>query len=164
MKYTKEQLEPIVKTVFSLSDVCRQLGKTPIGGNVNHVKQLIIKFGLNFSHFTGSSHNKGKTASTKKTPKDILIKSDKPQHGFRLKRALVESGHQEVCACCGIGVEWNHNKLVLEVDHINGDRTDHREDNLRFLCPNCHSQTPTYSGRNNSLRGTRTHTSCDAPF
>lgn len=147
-KYTKELLEPIVKSVFTLSDVCRELGKVPVGGNVGHIKSLIKKFNLDSSHFVGSGHNKGKRGIYQKSSKDILSKTNKLQHGWRLKKALIEVGRTETCECCGIGTEWNHNKLVLEVDHINGDRTDHREENLRFMCPNCHSQTSTYAGRN----------------
>jgi len=51
------------------------------------------------------------------------------------------------CGICGIQ-EWNGKKLSLHLDHINGINNDHRLENLRFLCPNCHSQTHTYTGRN----------------
>lgn len=52
------------------------------------------------------------------------------------------------CAVCGNPGEWNGKPVSLEVDHINGDHFDNRLENLRFLCPNCHSQTATFSGRN----------------
>lgn len=52
------------------------------------------------------------------------------------------------CEICKNGEEWCDKILVLELDHINGVRTDNRLENLRFLCPNCHSQTKTYKGRN----------------
>lgn len=51
------------------------------------------------------------------------------------------------CEECGIS-EWNNSKLTLQVDHINGDPGNNFPDNLRLLCPNCHSQTPTYKGGN----------------
>lgn len=53
---------------------------------------------------------------------------------------------------CGI-TEWKGNHLTLELDHINGIRSDNRKENLRWLCPNCHSQTPTFRGYNKSLTG-----------
>jgi len=66
-----------------------------------------------------------------------------------LKRRLVEEGLLAPrCASCGLGETWEGAPLVLHLDHINGDRTDNRLENLRFLCPNCHSQTETYCGRN----------------
>jgi Zn finger protein HypA/HybF involved in hydrogenase expression len=52
------------------------------------------------------------------------------------------------CAICGLYPEWNGQILTLQVDHINGNNKDHRLENLRFLCPNCHSQTPNYAGAN----------------
>ena len=56
------------------------------------------------------------------------------------------------CSTCNID-SWNGKKLVLELDHINWNHTDNRLENLRFLCPNCHSQTDTFRGRNkNSWR------------
>lgn len=51
------------------------------------------------------------------------------------------------CKECGIK-EWNKKEIALELDHINGKRDDHRLENLRFLCPNCHSQTKTFRGKN----------------
>ena len=53
------------------------------------------------------------------------------------------------CDICKIGPIWNTLPLVLELDHINGNKRDNRLINLRFLCPNCHSQTPTFRGRKN---------------
>lgn len=55
------------------------------------------------------------------------------------------------CVKCGVS-EWQGNPINLELDHINGVNTDHRLDNLRWLCPNCHSQTPTYAFRNRANR------------
>ena len=52
------------------------------------------------------------------------------------------------CSECGVGNEYNHKRLVLECDHIDGDHTNQNEKNLRLLCPNCHSQTDTFKGRN----------------
>ena len=68
--------------------------------------------------------------------KDVLIKED-----------LLE----EVCSICNIGSIWNGKRLVLQMDHINGDNSDNRLSNLRLLCPNCHSQTETYGGKKRSV-------------
>lgn len=51
------------------------------------------------------------------------------------------------CERCGIG-DWRGKPLAIHIDHINGNKNDWRIDNLRMLCPNCHSQTPTFGGRN----------------
>jgi hypothetical protein len=52
------------------------------------------------------------------------------------------------CYECGIGEEWNGKSLILEMDHIDGDKHNNKRDNLRFLCPNCHSQTQTFRIKN----------------
>ena len=52
------------------------------------------------------------------------------------------------CASCGITDSWNNHPLTLQLDHINGINNDNRLNNLRFLCPNCHSQTDTFCGGN----------------
>ena len=66
-----------------------------------------------------------------------------------VRRRFARVVPDDKCTSCGLGPEWQGEKLVLQLDHTNGDHTDHRLDNLRWLCPNCHSQTPTYCGRNN---------------
>lgn len=69
-----------------------------------------------------------------------------------LKYRLVQEGYKELkCEECGLGEEWNGKLLVLELDHINGNSKDNRLENLRILCPNCHSQTPTFRGRKNKV-------------
>lgn len=63
------------------------------------------------------------------------------------RRILREGILQNKCSICGIE-EWMGRPIVCELDHANGNRYDHRLENLRLLCPNCHSQTDTYCGRN----------------
>jgi predicted RNA-binding Zn-ribbon protein involved in translation (DUF1610 family) len=67
---------------------------------------------------------------------------------LRLKQKLLKKGTPYKCVECGIS-EWQGQKLSLHLDHINGNNTDNDDYNLRFLCPNCHSLTHTYCGKNN---------------
>lgn len=79
---------------------------------------------------------------------NILVENSTYQTN-NLKRRLFEQGLlQDQCAWCGLGSTWNGKSISLHLDHINGINNDHRISNLRVLCPNCHSQTDTYAGRN----------------
>jgi 5-methylcytosine-specific restriction endonuclease McrA len=63
-----------------------------------------------------------------------------------IRRYILEKQEYK-CADCGID-SWCGKSITLELDHINGDSTNNTEDNLRMLCPNCHSQTDTYKAKN----------------
>ncbi len=88
-----------------------------------------------------------------KTPlEDILVKNNKYGSAV-LKHRLIEELYWEYkCLWCGIGPEWNGKPLTLQLDHINGDHYDNRIENLRILCPNCHTQTKTWGMNNTKFR------------
>lgn len=70
-----------------------------------------------------------------------------------IKKRIIERGLLPlICVECGVGVEYNGKPLTLQLDHINGKCNDNRLENLRFLCPNCHSQTRTFGSKNREKR------------
>jgi len=80
---------------------------------------------------------------------DILNGKHPQYQTNKLKKRLIKEGIIEnKCEKCNRPPIWNDTDLVLELNHKNGDSTDHRLDNLELLCPNCHSQTPTFRGAN----------------
>ena len=68
-----------------------------------------------------------------------------------LKKYLIEE-HGENCSICNLGNSWNNKKLVLQLDHIDGDSDNNYPSNLRLLCPNCHTQTDNYGSKGHGSR------------
>ena len=149
-KYTKELLQPIVKKNISLAGVLKDLGLKLTGSNYSHIKSRIEKAQLDISHFLGKASNCGnkhKGGPVKKTWEQVLVlkKEGHREKAVRLRRALVEYGKTYECEKCGLN-EWLGEEIKLQIDHINGEWLDNRPENLRFMCPNCHSQTNNHSG------------------
>jgi len=152
-KYTKEMLEPLVAQSTSVAGVMRLLGLRQNGGAHAHISRTIKLFGIDTSHFvryrSGGGHNR-KSAAQILVVLDPLSRREKPT---RLARSLKELGRPYLCALCGCGDTWNGMPLTLEIDHIDGNFHDNRPENLRFLCPNCHRQTPNFAGRSRGKFG-----------
>jgi hypothetical protein len=145
-KYTKEQIQEAVSASISIAGVLRYLGIAAAGGNHSHMKTRIEKFNIDTSHFRGQGWSKDRASNNRKTSNQILIilpKGSSRVKASQLRRALIESGRLEVCEECSTGNIYNGKSLVLEIDHINGDWLNNLPNNLRFLCPNCHSQQDT---------------------
>ena len=150
-KYPKEKLEDAVIKSTSYNSVLTNLGISVAGGIYYHIKNKIKKFEIDTSHFcnTGGRYTPGNlNHKNKRTANEILTNNKKRrENSKRLTRALKELGVEYKCEKCGLEGLWKNERLVLAVDHKNGDWSDCRPDNVRFLCPNCHSQTETFCGR-----------------
>ncbi len=142
-----------IKSNQSKSYMCKELRCKP-----ETLNSYLIKMGVDYS---GNMGGKGIKSNGKRIPALEYAKT----HGCKsadLKKKLIEEGYiEDVCVECGNEGEWNNKPIILELDHINGDRFDNRLKNLRILCPNCHSQTPTFRGRNGDVDKKRTNNCTD---
>lgn len=94
-----------------------------------------------------------KKGSSIEIPLDTILAGEYPQYPtYLLKRRLIKEGLL-LYKCCECNIaEWNGQDLTLELDHKDGNRYNHKFENLRLICPNCHSQTKTYKSKNKKLK------------
>jgi hypothetical protein len=148
--WTEKQLKDAVNKSTSVRQVLRRLNLKEAGGNYSQIKKYIEFYKIDKGHFTGYGWSKGLRGIGKPRLKleDILIK-DSYFQSYKLKKRLFEANLKpKYCEFCGWCKKSKDGRLPLELDHINGNSMDNRLENLRVLCPNCHSLQPTHRGRN----------------
>lgn len=151
--WTDEQLIAAVKISRSNRSVLIALNLIPAGGNYAQIKRRIEELELDIAHFTGMGWNKGGTSPRKATSLDLLLVENSNFQSHKLKRRLfIEGLKQPKCELCGWSMKSVDGRIPVELDHINGNHRDNRIENLRILCPNCHSLQPTHRGRNKKVR------------
>jgi len=148
----KQELELIILNSSSYSEILRKLNIFSQGSNINTLKRRILFENIDTSHINkGMSSNKGKKFGPHKCsiPNDILFSENSSKSRSIVRsRLLRDSLIPYMCSDCGLEPKWNNKPLSMVLDHINGVPNDNRLENLRFLCPNCNSQTDTFAGRN----------------
>lgn len=159
--FSETQFRDAVKDNFSKASVMKSLNLVVGGANYKKVQRLIHELNLTTDHWTGQGHLKGKSHGWAKKCElsDILVEHSTYTNTNKLKQRLIKEGILVAkCWECDL-TSWRENPISLHMDHRNGVDDDNRIENLRLLCPNCHSQTETYCGRNKGNgRGSRTRT------
>lgn len=140
--YSKEELQNIVASSFSMKEVIKKLGyKTCNGSNSKTIKTRLNRLNISIEHFSNN-------IKTNRTANNVFcINSTASQ--ATLRRWYKKISDDSICQLCGQRKEWNGKPLTMILDHIDGDNHNHSIANLRWICPNCASQLPTFSGRNN---------------
>ena len=141
-KYSKEELEQIVQSSFSLKEVIKKLGySTTSGSNNKTVKERIKKYNIDISHFTS-------TQPIKRTESNVFVENSTASQ--KVLREWYKKGEYTIyeCSICKLKPIWQGKELTLILDHINGQNNDNRLENLRWVCPNCNQQLDTTGGKN----------------
>jgi hypothetical protein len=166
-KYTKELLEEVVVKSRSYREVHERLGIKYHNGKSRYIRDKIKQYNISISHFI-KSPSRDKTAENCKSVKKVtqcirwpdevvFCKNSVLTRGPEIRRRLLKKGWEFKCNECGLEDEWNGKPITLQLDHINGDSCDNRYENLRFLCPNCHSQTETFGNKKHYNRKVKSY-------
>ncbi|MFF1278065.1 HNH endonuclease signature motif containing protein [Streptomyces marokkonensis] len=149
VKWTRELLQEAVSASTHMCEVLQYLGLDVVGGHHTHISRRIKAYGIDVSHFRVPSQ-RGRPRRPR-TPEALLVEQPctgaRRVHSDRLRWAMTTLGVREQCSLCGVQAIWRGRPLPLEVDHVDGNWRNNRIQNLRFLCPNCHSTTDEYRGR-----------------
>jgi Zn finger protein HypA/HybF involved in hydrogenase expression len=148
----RETLQEVVDKHNSISAIMREL---KISETCPHNRKL-LKIRME-SDINPTEYEKNKiinnpfsnSPSNKLDDENFFNIGDKRRSGVRIKERLLNNKKWEYsCSMCGLSSIWNNKPLSLHIDHINGNPFDNRLENLRFICPNCHSQTDTFGSKN----------------
>jgi len=129
----------------SLRELLTHLGYSYSGFNVEKVKYWAEFYSIELPVW--SPKDRANRLSDEK-----LFCANSKAHRGSVKQRLRDLGHEFVCRDCGVDEEWNGKPLSLQLEHTNGISNDNRIENLALLCPNCHSQTETFAGRNKKYK------------
>ncbi len=149
-KIEDKDIEESVKNSLSIRQALLKLGLAGKGGNYVVFKRRVERLRLDTSHFKGQGYLRGKKHNwaPRRPLIEILTRNSSYTNTNKLReRLLRESIFEYKCAICS-NSSWLGCKIPLELDHIDGDRSNNSLGNLRLLCPNCHATTSTYRGRN----------------
>lgn len=151
-RYLKENFEPVVKNSRSLKEILENLGILCRGGSYTTVKKYIKLYDIDTSHFYTKEELYNNTIGRYVNNKlrsdlgEMLVENSKCKNTSHLKNRLYKEGLKErQCEDCGQTEDWRGKKMSLILDHINGNPTDNRIENLQILCPNCNATTETFS-------------------
>ena len=144
---TREKLLEVLTNSKSMREVILFFNLSPNGsGGYRNIRDKIIKLDLEIPKY--NYYGEGRTKE-KRSDEDVFsIDSTFPRQKIK-NRIIKKNLIKYECIECGNKGEWNGKPISLHLDHKNGVNNDNRINNLRFLCPNCHSQTPTYAGKAN---------------
>lgn len=158
-KVNSDEFKKVFNIANSLSDIARHFKYSTSSSVLKMIKERIEIENLDIEKLKKSRNQfyvqnvkKLHQKAGKKPLDEILVENSTCGNNVHLKNRLFDEGLLElVCCKCGIGPEWNGEPLSLQMDHINGINDDNRIENLRILCPNCHSQTPTFCGKHKKI-------------
>ena len=155
-KLNLDEVRTVVLETLSAAEACRRLGMST-AGSATRFRKFLDHNQIDHSHWTGQLWSKGKTSledkrikSTGNTYEDVFCINSSANATYVKSLIIRKELLPYKCSVCNMNPIWNGKGLKLQMDHINGNKKDQRLENLRMICPNCHSQTETFGSKNKS--------------
>ena len=150
-RFTKEQCEKAVAENFTLAGTLKSLGLTESGGSYGSLHRHLKTYSIDTSHFLGQAHFRGQLFGHQKPITHYLVNGKNTKSHTLKLRLLKEGIFEHKCYRCK-GAEWRGGPIPIELNHKDGNHLNNELANLEILCPNCHAQEPTNSGKNKKLK------------
>jgi hypothetical protein len=143
--YKIDEIKEILRVSSSFKEFLTKIGHSHNGTSAyNSIKKQLVELGLEIPKY---DYSHLKVVKNKIDNCSMFIENSTSSRASVKNRIIKEKLIEYKCKDCNNNGEWNGKKLVLQLEHINGINNDNRLSNLCFLCPNCHTQTTTYSGK-----------------
>jgi 5-methylcytosine-specific restriction endonuclease McrA len=158
-KYSLSELQSIFDNACSMKEVIYDLGYNT-SNNYNWIRDYAQEMGISFEKFKENEKERRRESirgitSDHYTDEELYCENSRYNSTSLKNRIIRDKKLPYQCALCDIKNIWKGKPISLQLDHINGNSRDHRLENLRFLCPNCHSQTDTFAGKRSKGKSKR---------
>lgn len=145
----EEDICNLAKSGNSLTKICKINNKLPTNTNLEYFKKILEKHNIIINENIKTIHN---TNNFERKNINEYLKYGSTIGTSKLKNLLIKNGYKaEKCEKCE-NTEWLGKKIPLQLHHIDGDRKNNKLENLQLLCPNCHSLTDNFCGKNKTSK------------
>lgn len=146
--YSILELQTMIDSSSSLTELCGKLNINVKNGSVRTLYRRIQLDNLSTGNLL-----KNKSNQQRASVKELEFCKKSKTSRKAIKKYLIQNKIVEyICCSCGLNDTWNGKILVLQLEHLNGINDDNTIENLAFICPNCHTQTSTYAGKNSKKK------------